>query len=153
MTAPGEKTGGCHCGAVRFTARDVPDTASICHCKMCRRWTGSALVGVSLPEGNVTWEGEAHIKTLQSTRWAERAWCQRCGSHLWFRVTLASAFSGEVEIPLGLFDDPDGFVVTSEIYIDKKPDAYAFDGADSRTQMTRAECVAKFSVLGEDEAE
>ena len=32
------------CGAVRFVARDVQDKAGICHCEICRRWTGSAML-------------------------------------------------------------------------------------------------------------
>ena len=53
---------------------------------------------------------------------------------------------GELEIPLGLFDDQTGFRVTSEIYIDHKPDSYAFAG-EGRKVLTRQQCVEKFSAL------
>lgn len=135
------------CGAVSFTAKDVPSTASICHCDMCRRWTGSALVGVDLLTANVTWQGEAQIAQLQSSDWAERAWCRRCGSHLYFHFTLNDEMAAYTEIPIGLFDDPNGFEITNEIFIDEKPDSFAFAGADHRKQMTRADCVKKFPAL------
>ena len=141
-----DRTGGCLCGAVRFQARDVPDDFGACHCPMCRRWTGSALLGVSVPEGNVVWAGGEHIRVYPSSSWAERAFCARCGSGLWFRVTQESEWSGVLELPIGLFDDPGGLTMTSEIYIDTKPDSFAYAG-EGRALMTRADCVAKFAAL------
>jgi len=148
-----DRAGGCLCGAVRFVAKDVRDDFGACHCEMCRRWTGSALLGVTVPEGNVTWEGAAQIATRQTSGWAERAWCRECGSGLWFRVTMEGAYSGNYELPIGLFDDANGMVMGNEIYIDHKPDSYAYVGA-GRKLMTRADCALKFAVLngGEQEA-
>ncbi len=132
------------CGAVRFTATNVPDTFGVCHCDMCRRWTGSALFGVSVAQSDLTWEGEAHIKTLQSSDWAERAWCQRCGTSLYYHVTVDGPMSAKVEIPLGVFDDPNGFTLNREIFIDQKPDSY--DLAGDHERLTKAEVMAKFGV-------
>lgn len=146
-----EKTGACMCGAVRFKAQNVPAKASLCHCEMCRRWTGSALVGVDVPAKGLTWEGEAQIASLQTSEWAERAWCKRCGSHLYFHFTLNDDMAAEYELPIGVFDDPNGFEIVNEIYIDEKPTSYAFEGGAHRKQMTRAECVAKFPMLDQPE--
>ena len=145
-----DRTGGCLCGAVRFSARGVGTAFGACHCEMCRRWTGSALLGITVPEGNVTWEGAEHIATRQTSGWAERAWCRECGSGLWFRVTMDSAYSGKLELPIGLFDDAGGLTMTNEIYIDHKPDSFAYAGT-GRNLMTRADCVAKFAVLNGEE--
>jgi hypothetical protein len=38
--------------------------------------------------------------------------------------------------------------MTNEIYIDKKPDSYAFAG-EGRNVLTRAEVVARFPLLAE----
>ena len=141
-----DRSGRCLCGAVRLVARDVRDDFGACHCDMCRRWTGSALLGVTVPEGQVTWEGAEHIATRQTSPWAERAWCRECGSGLWFRVTMKGDYSGNYELPIGLFDDANGMHLANEIYIDHKPDSYAYAGA-GRKLMTRADCVAKFAAL------
>ena len=61
-----ERTGQCMCGAVRFTARDVPGEYGICHCEMCKRWTGAALAAVAVPVNSVTWQGEAHVKRCKA---------------------------------------------------------------------------------------
>lgn len=145
------KTGGCLCGAVRFTAQDVPKEAGACHCEMCRRWTGSALIGVTVPLENVVWEDESHLARIQSSHWAERGFCTRCGSGMFFRVTMESAYSGGIELPIGVFDEADGFEMTNEIYIDIKPDSFSYDGQSGRKLLTRAECHAKFGVLSEDD--
>lgn len=138
------RAGGCLCGAVRFTATDVPTSFGACHCEMCRRWNGSALLGVTVPAGSVTFEGE--IAEYQSSSWAKRGFCPKCGTGIFFRVTQDGPYADEVELPIGLFDDPNGFEMVSEIYIDHKPDSFAFAG-EGRKTMTRADCVAKFAVL------
>lgn len=140
------REGGCLCGAVRFSAR-LPGLAfGACHCEMCRRWTGSALLGMTVPEGDISWSGTEHIATRQTSGWAMRAWCRECGSGLYFRVTDGGPYAGGVELPIGLFDDASGLTMSNEIYIDHKPDSFAYFG-EGRTLMTRADCVAKFATL------
>ncbi len=138
------KTGGCMCGAVRFSARNVPTHFGACHCEMCRRWTGMALVAASVPHAGIDWQGEAHIRTLQSSAWAERAWCQRCGTGLFYHVTMDGPMSTNYEIPVGLFDDTVGMEMTSEIYIDHGVPGLHFEGKHER--LTRAETLKKFGI-------
>lgn len=144
-----DRTGGCLCGAVRFTARLTGTDFGACHCAMCRRWTGSALLGITVPEGNVDWTGADHIATRQTSAWAMRAWCRDCGSGVYFKVTLQGDYSGNLELPIGLFDDPNGLTMANEIYIDHKPDSFAYAG-EGRRQMTRQDCVDRFPVLDSD---
>ena len=137
------RTGQCLCGAVRFQAENVPGHASVCHCRMCQRWTGSAYVEVSVPSGDVTWTGGDHIRVFASSKLGERAFCDICGSHLYFRVTQEGDFFGNLDLPLGLFDDTAGFDLKAEIFVDQKPAAYALADTGQR-QITRAECLAVF---------
>jgi hypothetical protein len=140
------RAGGCLCGAVRFTAGLTKREFGACHCEMCRRWTGSALLGITVPEGNVEWTGTENIGRLQSSSWAERGWCAKCGSNLYFKVTADSPYKSDIELPIGLFDDANGLVFSNEIYIDHKPDSYAYAG-EGRKLMTRQECIETFSLL------
>lgn len=136
-----ERQGGCLCGAVRFTARPPSAEYGACHCKMCQRWTGSALLAITVPEDAAEWRGEVDIARFQSSDWAERAWCARCGSGLWYRVTL-EGHPGNYEIPIGLFDDPDGLRLAREIFIDRKSDAFALAG--EHEQLTEAQVLALY---------
>jgi hypothetical protein len=144
-----EREGGCLCGAVRFTARLTGVNFGVCHCPMCRKWTGSALLGMTVPAGNVVWSGEDHIVKRQSSGWGERAWCADCGSPVWFRVTVDSPYAGTIELPIGSFDDANGLTMANGIYIDHKPDSFAFAGT-GRNVLTRAQCVEKFPLLASE---
>lgn len=144
-----ERDGGCLCGAVRFKARLTGTNFGVCHCPMCRKWTGSALLGITVPAGNVEWMGLEHVARRQSSAWGERAWCADCGSPIWFRVTVDGPYAGNLELPVGSFDDANGLTMTNEIYIDHKPDSYAFAGS-GRQVLTRAQCVEKFPLLASE---
>ncbi|MFP4239854.1 GFA family protein [Rhodosalinus sp.] len=142
----GDRTAGCLCGAVRMTLRDMPRSYGACHCEMCRRWTGAAFLAVSLPGDSVRIEGAERIGRIQSSGWAERAWCTRCGSGLWYRVTLDGVSgAGGYEIPIGLLDDPNGLSFDREIYVDCRPDSLAFEGMAQRETLTRAETLAIYA--------
>lgn len=143
------RKGRCLCGAVQFEADLTKLEFGACHCEMCRRWTGSALLGITVPTGNIRWQGEEHIATRQTSPWAMRAWCRECGSNLYFRVTADSQWSGDTELPIGLLDDASGLTMTNEIYIDHKPDSYAYTG-DGRTLLTRQDCVERFNQLASE---
>lgn len=144
-----QKTGHCMCGAVSFRATDVPDHGGICHCDQCRRWTGSALVGITVPKAGLTWDGTEHIGEFQSSSWAKRGFCTRCGTSLYYQFTDGPEnWMANVEVPLGLFDDPNGFELRNEIFIDQKPDSFSYAG-EGRKTMTRAEVIEKAPQVGE----
>ncbi|MBY5933562.1 GFA family protein [Tateyamaria omphalii] len=134
-------TGGCLCRAVRFVARNVPTTFGICHCESCRRWTGSALFEVSVKTDDLTWSGAEHIATRATSDWAERAWCKECGTNLYFRQTKEGEWFGGTDLPMGLFDDPDGFSLTHEIFVDHKPSGIPLQDCGQK-RLTRDEVVA-----------
>jgi hypothetical protein len=139
--------GSCLCGAVRFEATPAEAHCHACHCEMCRRWTGSALLAVPVAPDAIRFEGEEHIRTHGSSDWAERGFCATCGSCLFYRVTAPGPMQGRLHLALGLFDAPDALTLTSEIYIDRKPASLAFAG--ERRRMTKAEVEAMFAGGGE----
>lgn len=146
MSATETRTGGCLCGAVRFTLHDMPLSYGACHCEMCRRWTGSALLAVTMPSERLEIEGAAHVARIRSSDWAERAWCTGCGAGLWYRVTRDdTAGAGTHEIPIGLLDDPNGLRFDNEIFVDVRPDSMTFEGMAERDTLTRAQTFAKFA--------
>lgn len=131
------------CGAVSFTAKDVPDTFGACHCEMCRRWTGSAYLEVDVPMTSIDWTGAEHIRRFQSSDWAERAWCGTCGTHLYYHVTIGGPHGESLSLSLGLLDDHAGLTFESEIFIDVKPACFAYAGERAKT-MTRDQVMAMF---------
>lgn len=124
------------CGAVRFKAEEVETEFAACHCVMCQRWAGSLLLTTSV--GKLSVEGEEHLKCYRSSDWAERGFCGVCGSNLFYRILKLERY----EICVGAFDKKDDLVMTSEIFIDRKPDGYAFSGDHPR--LTEVETLAKY---------
>lgn len=134
--------GACLCGAVSFEADPAEMHCHACHCESCRRWSGGPFLAV--PVGTqVSFRGAENIRRYVSSDWAERAFCGTCGSTLYYRVTAEGEGQGDTYLAIGLFDDPDGFPLVSEMFIDRKPAGFAFAGERPRT--TKAEFEAAFA--------
>ena len=106
----GKMTGGCQCGAVRYELNGEPRRASICHCRMCQRATGSyvaPLANVLLSNFIVT-KGELTI--YRSSPVAERGFCARCGSPLTFHYTELD----DLSVAIGSLDEPDNAVPSEQ---------------------------------------
>jgi hypothetical protein len=132
-----EAKGSCLCGAIRFTARKVSKSVGACHCGMCRKWGGGPLMAVN-SGGDVSFEGEENISVYDSSPWAERAFCEQCGSHLFYRLKE----SNQHFIPVGIFENQESFVFDNQVFIDKKPSFYSF--ANKTNDMTEAEVFEKY---------
>jgi hypothetical protein len=135
-----QRTGKCLCAAVTFTA-DIQPTIVACHCGMCRRWTGG--VFLTTPAKDIHFTGEDAITRYKSSDWAERGFCSRCGSSLFYRVTAKGPHEGETVLAVGALDDASGMTLDEELCIDHKPDGYSFAGEPK--QKTEAEMFASFS--------
>jgi hypothetical protein len=131
-------TGGCLCGAVRFTAVPKALEMDVCHCSMCRRWSGGTVMSVPCTEVDV--EDPAALAVYVSSDWAQREFCRTCGSSLFWRMRGGE---GHVAVSMQAFDDVSPFAFAEEIFIDEKPALYAFAG--ERPRLTGAEVMAKFT--------
>ncbi|AYE87612.1 GFA family protein [Sulfitobacter sp. W002] len=110
---------------------------------MCRRWTGSAFLEIDAKPGSLTYDGP--VKSYASSDWAERAWCDSCGSTLWYHLTLPG--HDYYSLSAGLVENAGGLPLKTEIYIDVKPDGYAFAG--DHEIKTKAEVEAGFAAFVE----
>ncbi len=132
------------CGAVMFTATDVPNEFSSCHCKTCQRWVGNAFKGVNVPTECITFSGSENNRAFASSTFAERANCTKCGSAIWWKLT-AGPYVGKTSISLGLLDDTDGMVLTSELFVDFKNSTDDVpEGVSQMTSEEAAKIVADF---------
>lgn len=135
------KTGGCLCGAARFTAVLEKPEFGACHCGMCRKFSGGAFLAAETRE--MRFEDDSAVALYKSSDWAERGFCRSCGSSLFYRMTASGPAQGVHHFAVGALDDLDGLTMTSEIFIDRKPNAYAFSG--ERLRMTETEVMAMFA--------
>jgi hypothetical protein len=135
------KSGRCQCAAVTFIAEKVPPEISVCHCRMCQRMSGG--IFVTTPARGVKFDGEENVAVYRSSAWAERGFCSKCGTQLFYRILD----SDEYDMCVGTFDDQSEFVLSLEIFIDRKPDAYALAG--EHTRLTEAETLEKYPMFGQ----
>jgi len=138
---PDKMTGGCLCGAVKFTAAPAKRHVDACHCGMCRRWSAGPAFMVDCSD-SVEFTTTSGLSFYRSSEWAERGFCNRCGSSLCYRLVGNNAMFVSMEA----FDERAGFTFTNQIFIDDKPAYYAF--ANATKTMTGAEVFAAFSQAG-----
>ena len=77
-------TGGCFCGAVRYTADGLVSPVAFCHCETCRKVHSSPFIASALtPWEGFKWvNGEDIVSFIETTPGKRRHFCPRCGSHL-----------------------------------------------------------------------
>ncbi|MEY2831319.1 MAG: hypothetical protein RLZZ574_577 [Cyanobacteriota bacterium] len=127
--------GSCLCGAVSLSTTSIDHHVAACHCSMCRKWGGGALLGVE-SDGDVSFSGEENIGVYQSSEWAERGFCTKCGSHLFFRLKDNNHYY----IPVGILDRDEDFVFDLQVFVEEKPQYYSF--ANETKTMTGEELFA-----------
>ena len=146
------RTGECLCGAVRFSATLKAPHVGACHCAMCRRWSTGPFMAIECD--HVAFEGEEHITRYRSSDWAERGFCSKCGSNLFYKflglpdlpepIVDTDAYDmGAYGMGTGLFHDQSGLQFTHQVYVDKKPNHYAF--ANQTHDMTEADILAIYA--------
>lgn len=129
--------GQCLCGAVTIEAVLEETGLTVCHCDMCRRHTSSFFAGLAPVQSSLKIEGPA--RSFRSSDWAERGFCEVCGSTLWY----GTVHDGARYLAAGLFDNAAGKAVDVEYYIEKCPLGYGVKGDHKR--MTEAETIAFFT--------
>lgn len=137
MVTNTELHGACLCGIVSVTVTTKSNHVGVCHCSMCRKWGGGPLFAVEFA-GDVDFHGSEHIATFSSSEWAERGFCQQCGTHLFYRLKEG----GHYALPVGLLDGADDWKISEQIFIDQKPHYYSL--AEKTKQLTGEEVFAQF---------
>jgi len=132
-----ERGGHCLCGAIHITAKHASNKVGACHCSMCRRWCGGPLLEVDCGS-DVIIDGEEHMTVFDSSEWAERAFCSKCGTNLFYRLKGTQ----QHQILVGLFDSSENLAFDLQVFTDEKPSFYSF--AEKTDMMTGAEVIAKF---------
>jgi hypothetical protein len=92
------RKGGCLCGAVRYEVRGEPYQSGLCHCKTCRKLTGSAF------SATANWHREQFQMTGEIRTFERRSFCPVCGSRLFFLL------NNGVEVFLGTLDEAPYFI-------------------------------------------
>ena len=124
-------TGGCNCGAVRFSVPQVRENVSVCHCSQCRRFSGHQWAATHAVFADMTFAVDDGLTWYTSSDWAKRGFCNRCGSALFYRMNDEDG----IGIAAGCLDQPTGLRVNKHIFVKDKADY--FEIGDGVPQIER----------------
>lgn len=97
-------TGGCHCGAVRYSINETVLRSALCACADCRRSAGAPVVAWALfAHEAVTVSSD--LATYNSSGDVQRMFCDRCGTGLFYKSE--ATLPGKVNVRIATLDDPD----------------------------------------------
>ena len=128
----------CLCGSVRFSAIAAERETGVCHCRMCQRWAAGPFFAVACGD-SVDFESDDDLELYQSSDWAERGFCRKCGTSLFWKMRDKDDY----QVSMLAIEGDQKLAFTSEIFIDEKPDTYTF--ANDTKKMTAAEVFALFA--------
>ena len=114
-------TGGCFCGAVRFTFDHRPMAVRVCWCRDCQYLScGNASVNAIFRVAGMTCTGEMseHASTADSGNSMRRRFCPRCGTPLF---SQASSRPELIVVRVGALDDPETVKPQSLIWTASAP--------------------------------
>lgn len=129
--------GQCMCGAVTVTATSTDPVLRACHCEMCRRHNSFAFVNIQTDPNSIDISGP--VKVFKSSDWAQRGFCETCGSTLWYGMQ----HDGSRNLSAGLFTELGGAEIVQEYFVDECLLGAGFAG--SHEKLTRQQTFALFA--------
>ena len=115
------RTGGCRCGAVRYTLGAEPFAVRLGWGRDGQYWsTGNAAVNMIVPRDAVQVDGElgGWDSMAESGNHMRRSFCRRCGTPMF---SEARENAERMVIRVGTLDDATGIVPTTVIWPDSAP--------------------------------
>ncbi|MFK7942371.1 MAG: GFA family protein [Paracoccaceae bacterium] len=127
-------TGGCLCGAVRYTSNPSETLHYLCHCSDCRKHGGTPFhcgIVVAADELEIAGAPKVWTKGADSGRTIARYFCGECGGHL---MTSPWPEPTRYSIKAGTLDNPEIYKPVAEIWrqslmpwADRSPELEPFD--------------------------
>ncbi len=123
-------TGSCLCKSVTYEVSGPLRSSVACHCVQCRKTSGHYVSATQAPSGQLLITKDTTLIWYQSSEKAQRGFCNRCGSSLFWRH---EDDGGAVSIMSGTLDGPTGLKTEKHIYVADKGDYYDItDGLPQR---------------------
>ena len=120
MSSNTQLSGGCQCGAIRYTVSGPVRAAYACHCGECKKQSASAFsMSIAIPFGqlNVTGSVKTYETRAFSGKRKQACFCEICGSRLWHRTPDTD---DQITLKVGTLDDASGFSPRGHLWVSKK---------------------------------
>jgi hypothetical protein len=123
MTSDEIHLGGCLCKGVRYRVSGPLRGIIACHCEQCRRTSGHFAAMTNTLTAKIDYTSSQTLKWFRSSETAERGFCERCGSNLfWHPIGSAN-----ISITAGTLDTPTGLSIEKHIFVGDKSDYYQLE--------------------------
>jgi hypothetical protein len=109
-------SGGCACGAIRYTCSSAPLAMINCHCHDCQRSSGAPFAsGVVVYSKSIAVTGSPNTYSVRASSGAQttRSFCPNCGSPLF---ATGEAMPNITSIRFTTFDDQSDFRPAVDIW-------------------------------------
>ena len=117
-------TGGCACGALRFTSSADPVDGGYCHCRLCQKTNGApVLAWASFPIAAFSYTRGVPARFASSPS-GLREFCATCGTPIAFRMAMEAA---TVDVYVGALDDPNAFPPRQHVWCESAVSWFAID--------------------------
>jgi hypothetical protein len=116
-------SGGCLCGAVRFTVWGPLRDVLICHCVECRRWHGGPAACTACRREHLRLDEQRGLRWTTgpaSDAAARRGFCGECGSSLFWDAPGRPT----ITLSAGSIDGPTGLTMAGHWFTSQKGDWY-----------------------------
>lgn len=123
--------GSCLCGGVTFEVTGNLRDVVACHCTQCRKTSGHHVAATACDDDDLKFNKLDTLAWYRSSDIAERGFCSRCGSSLFYRPLQGHMTS----IGAGSLDGPTGLRLSGHIHCASKGDYYEItDGTEQRAE-------------------
>ncbi len=118
------------CGAMRYIIVGPLRPIVACHCVQCRKSSGHFVAATACPTSALTIAGPT-LQWFKSSETAERGFCGRCGSNLFWRRFGSDSTS----VWAGSIDGPTGLKIERHIFSHAKGDYYELPALPAETVL------------------
>jgi hypothetical protein len=128
------KTGSCLCGAVKYEVHGAMRDVIACHCRECRRQTGTYMSATAAADGDLKLVESRGLKWFRSSATARRGFCAECGTVLFWKGDGRDYTA----IAAGSLDDASGLRLEGHVFCAEAGAYYEIAGGDYRRPHWRA---------------
>ena len=122
--------GSCLCGGITYEVTGKLREVIACHCNQCRKTSGHFVAATACDDNDLKFIKLDTLTWYRSSERAERGFCNRCGSTMFFRSDVGNMTA----IMAGTLDGPSGLKMSHHIHCATKGDYFEItDGLEQRS--------------------
>ena len=117
------KIAKCLCGGIKIKIVGKLRHVLNCHCSQCMKTHGNFAAYTNSPEKNISYISKRTLKWYNSSNFAKRGFCTKCGASMFYKIKKSDTIS----ISAGMFNNPTTLKTHSNIFTKNKLDYYRLD--------------------------